>query len=129
MRVLSRKGAPLPPIGIALVAVGLAVLFHWAPRRRQSGWAWLAFGAWVSVAGWTIVTATLAFAFSLSKTFGQTYGSLAGIVALQLWTFLSAIAILYGFAVAARLEAVPARVPEAHDLSKDEMTVAEPVSA
>ena len=115
------------PLGIALVAAGLAVLFNWAPRRRQPGWPWLAFGAWVSVAGWTLVTAALALVFNVSKTFGQTYGSLAGLVALQLWTFFSALAILYGVAVAAQLEAVRAGVPEAQDLSKDEMTVAEPV--
>ena len=116
------------PLGIALVAAGLAALFNWSPRRRQPGWPWLAFGAWVSVAGWTLVTAVLALVFNVSKTFGQTYGSLAGLVALQLWTFFSALAILYGVAVAAQLEAVRAGVPEAQDLSKDEMTVAEPVS-
>ena len=116
------------PLGIALVAAGLAVLFSWAPRRRQPGWPWLAFGAWVSVAGWTLVTAALALVFNLSKTFGETYGSLAGLVALQHWTFFSALAILYGVAVAAQLEAVRAGVPEAQDLSKDEMTMAEPVS-
>jgi YihY family inner membrane protein len=116
------------PVAIALVATGLAVLFKWAPRRRQPGWAWLAFGAGVSVVGWTLVTVALAIVFDVSKTFGQTYGSLAGVVALQLWTFFSALAILYGVAVAAQLEAVRAGVPEAQDLSKDEMTVAEPVS-
>lgn len=116
------------PIGIALLAAGLAVLFRWAPRRRQPGWAWLAFGAGVSVVGWTLVTAALALVFNVSKTFGQTYGSLAGLVALQLWTFFSALAILYGVAVAAQLEAVRSGVPVAQDLSKDEMTVGEPVS-
>jgi YihY family inner membrane protein len=117
------------PIGIALVAAALAVLFHWAPRRRQPGWAWLAFGAWVSVAGWTVVTATLALVFGLSKTFGQTYGPLAGLVALQLWTFFSSLAILFGVAVAAQLEAVRAGVPAAQDLSKDETSAPELVSA
>lgn len=116
------------PIGIGLAAAGLAVLFRWAPRRRQPGWPWLAFGAAVSVAGWTLVTGALALFFNVSKTFGETYGSLAGLVALQLWTFFSSLAILYGVAVAAQLEAVRAGVPEAQDLSKDEMTVAEPLS-
>ncbi len=116
------------PLGVALAAAGLAALFRWAPKRRQPGWAWLAFGAGVSLAGWTLVTGALALFFNVSKTFGETYGSLAGLVALQLWTFFSALAILYGVAVAAQLEAVRAGVPEAQDLSKDEMTVAEPVS-
>ena len=133
-RGLVDEGAAVPPgwsfagrSGSRCVAAGLAVLFRWAPRRRQPGWPWLAFGAWVSVAGWTLVTAALALVFNVSKTFGQTYGSLAGLVALQLWTFFSALAILYGVAVAAQLEAVRAGVPEAQDLSKDELSVAEPV--
>jgi YihY family inner membrane protein len=108
------------PIGIALVAAGLAVLFRWAPRRRQPGWAWLSFGAGIAVAAWTLTTGALALVFNISETFGQTYGSLAGLVALQLWTFFSALAILFGVAVAAQLEAVRAGVPEAQDLSKDE---------
>jgi YihY family inner membrane protein len=116
------------PIGIGLLAAGLAVLFRWAPRRRQPGWTWLAFGAGVSVVGWTLVTVVLAFVFNVSKTFGETYGSLAGLVALQLWTFFSALAILYGVAVAAQLEAVRAGVPQAQDLAKDEITLADPVS-
>ena len=44
------------PVGIGLVAAGLAVLFRWAPKRRQPGWAWLAFGAGVGVAAWTLTT-------------------------------------------------------------------------
>lgn len=106
------------PVGIALVGIGLAVLFRWAPRRRQPGWAWLAFGAGVAVSTWTLCTVALAIAFGLSSTFGRTYGPLAGIVALQLWTFFSALAILYGVAVAAQLEAVRAGVP-AQDSAKD----------
>ena len=75
-----------------------------------------------------LTTIVLAVVFNFSKTFGQTYGSLAGLVALQLWTVFSALAILYGAAIAAQLEAVRAGVPAAQDLSKDEMSGAELVS-
>ena len=108
------------PIGIALVGAGLALLFKWSPRRRQPSWPWLAFGAGVSVAAWTFCTVALTLAFGVSSTFGRTYGPLAGIVALQLWTFFSALAILYGVAVAAQLEAVRAGVPAAQDPAKGE---------
>jgi uncharacterized BrkB/YihY/UPF0761 family membrane protein len=49
--------------------------------------------------------------FVISSTFGQTYGPLAGFVALMLWTLVSSIALLYGVAIAAQLEAVRAGVP------------------
>jgi uncharacterized BrkB/YihY/UPF0761 family membrane protein len=49
--------------------------------------------------------------FRFSTSFGDTYGPLAGIVALQLWSMLSCMGILFGGAVAAQLEAVRAGVP------------------
>lgn len=96
------------PLGLVVAAAAMAALLRLAPRRRQPGRTWLAFAASVCVTGWTVVTLALGLAFHLSSQFGQTYGPLAGLVALQLWTLLSAIAILFGAAVAAQLEAVRA---------------------
>ena len=98
------------PLAIALAAAGLGALFRYAPHRSQPAWSWLAFGSGVAVALWTIATLLLALAFRLSSNFGDTYGPLAGIVALQIWTLLSAITIVYGGAVIAQLEAVRAGV-------------------
>ena len=99
------------PLGLLVAAAAIGALLHFAPYRRQPGRAWLAFAALVCVAGWSLVTLALGLAFGLSSTFGDTYGPLAGLVALQLWTFLSAASIFYGAAVAAQLEAVRAGVP------------------
>jgi uncharacterized BrkB/YihY/UPF0761 family membrane protein len=52
------------------------------------------------------VTIIFGLAFHVSSSFGDVYGSLAGVVTLQLWTFFSAVAIFFGAAVAAQLEAV-----------------------
>ncbi len=99
------------PLAIALLATGLAILFRWSPNRRQPGHTWLAFGSGVAVLLWSVATLGLAVAFRISSSFGDTYGPLAGIVALQIWTFVSALSIFYGAAVAAQLEAVRAGVP------------------
>ena len=64
--------------------------------------------------------AGLGLFFALSKSFGETYGPLAGIVALLLWALLSAVALLFGGAVAAQLEAVRAGVREPQDAEKVE---------
>jgi YihY family inner membrane protein len=118
------------PVAIVLAGIGLAALFRWSPARRQPGWAWLAFGATVSVVAWTLTTGALALAFAYAKTFGETYGSLAGLVALQMWTFFSALAILFGVAVAAQLEAVRAGPAYARAAPPQEAaTVSGPVSA
>ncbi len=99
------------PLGLALATVAFGAILRFAPARRQPGGAWLAFAALICVIGWAAVTLALGAMFTLSSTFGQTYGALAGIVALQLWTMLSSFAIFFGASVAAQLEAVRAGVP------------------
>ena len=94
------------PLGLGATAAAMALLFRSAPFRRQPRFAWLAFGSTVTVALWALVTVALGLIVRSSSAFGRTYGPLAGIVALMIWTLLSAIAVLYGGAIAAQLEAV-----------------------
>jgi YihY family inner membrane protein len=108
------------PVAIVLATLAMTMLFRWSPSRRQPALSWLAFGSVVAAFGWMVVTAGLGEFFSLSKSFGQTYGPLAGIVALLVWSLLSAVAVLYGGAVAAQLEAVRAGVREPQDQEKVE---------
>jgi YihY family inner membrane protein len=99
------------PIALIVATLALTAMLRWSPHRRQPAWSWLGFGAALCVGGWVLVTVLLGAALSLSSSFGETYGPLAGIVALQFWTLLSAIAIFFGAAVAAQLEAVRAGAP------------------
>ncbi|HEV3187234.1 MAG TPA: YihY/virulence factor BrkB family protein [Acidimicrobiales bacterium] len=106
------------PLGVGLLAVAVTVLFRWSPRRKQPRLSWLAFGSGISVLLWGVATALLGLFFSTSSSFGSTYGPLAGVVALLLWCLLSSIALFYGAAVAAQLEAVRSGVPEPQDAEK-----------
>lgn len=106
------------PLGVALVAVGVTLLLRWSPRRRQPAMSWLAFGATIAVLVWVVVTLALALFFHLSSGFGQTYGPLAGMIGLLLWALLTSMAVLFGAAVAAQLEAVRAGAPAPQDVKK-----------
>lgn len=108
------------PLALVATMAAMALLFRLAPNRRQPAWSWLAFGATVSVAGWFVVTVALAGFFRLGTSFGDTYGPLAGLVALLLWAFLSSVAVLLGAAVAAQLEAVRAGASQPEDATKNE---------
>lgn len=99
------------PLALILLVGATACIFRWSPRRHQPSWSWLMLGALLSVTLVLIVTIALGAIFGLSSSLGQTYGPLAGFVALLLWTVLTSIALLYGVAVAAQLEAVRAGVP------------------
>jgi YihY family inner membrane protein len=114
------------PTAIVLAMLAITVLFRCSPRRRQPSLSWLAFGAAVATFGWLIVTAGFAVFFAATRSFGQTYGPLAGIVALLLWSLCSAVAVLFGGAVAAQLEAVRAGVRKPQDPEKVEHSEPEP---
>lgn len=96
------------PIGLALLVLTVAVLLDHAPRRRQPALSWLALGAGIAVVLRAVATVGLALYVSLSGSFGSVYGPLAGIFALLVWALLSSIALFYGTAVCAQLEAIRA---------------------
>ena len=100
------------PLGAALVAAAVAMLFEIAPNRHQPEPSWLALGSTLAVVLWFAFTGLLAFYLSESKEFGETYGPLAGIIGLMLWSFVSALALFLGLAVAAQLEAERAGVTD-----------------
>jgi YihY family inner membrane protein len=106
------------PLAIVALTLALTLLFRRCPRRNQPALSWLAFGSTLSVALWFAATLALGVFFHYSSSFGETYGPLAGIVALQLWALLSAIVVLFGATVSAQLEAVRAGATEPQDVTK-----------
>jgi len=99
------------PVGVLLLVFTIAVIFDHSPRRRQPQLSWLALGSGVAVLLAVVATGLLA-AYVHQSPFGDVYGPLAGIFALLLWSLLSAIALFYGVAVCAQLEAVRSGHPE-----------------
>jgi YihY family inner membrane protein len=108
------------PMGVVLAMFAITLLFKLSPRRHQPSLSWLLFGAAVATLGWLLVTVVLGIFFTASRSFGETYGPLAGIVALLLWSLCSAIAVLFGGAIAAQLEAERAGVMAPQDPQKVE---------
>ncbi len=99
-------------VGLIILPVAIAALYRAAPNRRQPAVAWLTSGSTVGVVLWFLVSWLLALYLNASTTFGQTYGPLAGVIGFMMWAQLSSIALLYGLAVAAELEADRAGVDE-----------------
>jgi YihY family inner membrane protein len=117
------------PLGLVVLTVAMTLLLRLSPRRRQPRLSWLAFAAVVAVGLWALFTAGLGLFFSWSSSFGDTYGPLAGMIALLLWALLSAVAILLGGAIAAQLEAVRVGASEPQDPEKVAHSEPEPALA
>jgi YihY family inner membrane protein len=99
------------PVSAVLVVCAVAAIFRFAPRRRQPAFSWLLFGAVLATVLWWGISALLAMYVRDSAAFGATYGALTGIMALLLWASATGVALFYGIAFAAQLEARRVGVP------------------
>lgn len=89
------------PLGVAVAAVGIYLIFRTAPRERIGSSPALAAGAAAAVVLWFLFSLALALYFSLSSNVA--YGPLLAVIALLLWSSLSSLALHLGLAVAAEL--------------------------
>jgi membrane protein len=81
---------------LALVILLLSAYYSFGPNRERSRMRWVSPGAVVAAVGW--LAASAAFSFYLDN-FGhesRSYGALAGVAALLLWLYLTALAVLLG---------------------------------
>jgi YihY family inner membrane protein len=100
------------PLGLLLTWASYTLLLAHAPRRRQPTYPWLAAGGAIAIVLWLVATALLAVYVAKTGTFRSTYGPLTSVLALLIWANLTAIALLFGVAFCAQIEAVRAGIPE-----------------
>jgi YihY family inner membrane protein len=93
------------PVSLGLTVVTVSLLFRYAPHRRQPGLSWLMVGAVLATVLWWLVSLLLGAYAAQSDEFGATYGPLTGVMALLLWADLTGIALFFGIAFTAQLEA------------------------
>jgi hypothetical protein len=94
------------PVLVLVAVTGLATLYHVAPPVRP-GWRACLPGAGLALALWLL--ASLALRQVVGGGLGRTgvYGPLAAPVALLVWLYLLALAVLVGAALNATLAALP----------------------
>ena len=103
-------------VGIASAAVGIYLLFQWAPERPLGRRGAVVAGAVVTLVLWVLFTVALAVWFSASSS-AQTYGPLVSVVALLLWAGATSLALHLGMALTAELTArSPAKAKAAGDV-------------
>jgi membrane protein len=84
---------------VAAVVVVLAVLYRWAPDRPTPSGRLITWGTVTAVVMWA--AGSLAFSVYVGNfgRYNATYGSIAAVVVLMLWLYLSAFAVLVGAVV------------------------------
>ncbi len=90
---------------LALLAVaGLGLLYRYAPNRQAAKVRWVTWGAITATALWLIGSGLFSLYISNFSNYGATYGTVAGIIILLLWLFLSSFALLLGAEINAEME-------------------------
>jgi membrane protein len=111
-RALEDAAGPVRAVGYvllwsALAALGttvLALLYRFAPDRRQPRWRWASWGAVLAALLWVAVSAAFLVYVQRLGTYEVTYGSLAGVAISMLWVFLTVFLVVLGALVNAELE-------------------------
>jgi membrane protein len=88
---------------ILLVAAAVAALYRFAPRRRHGGWEWSIKVATVVAIAWAALTAGFSVYVRSFADLTATYGTLAGVIVVMLWFYLTGLLILAGAAIAAEM--------------------------
>lgn len=92
------------PLLVIALLVALAVVYRFAPDRKDPQWTWLSWGSAVAMVIWLLASVGFAVYVENFGSFGETYGPIAGVIVLMLWLFLTAFAILLGAELNAEME-------------------------
>lgn len=94
------------PILVVIISIFLAVIYRYAPDRREPRWSWVSWGAVAATIIWLIGT-VLFFVYAQNfGNFNKSYGTFASIIILMTWFNLSSLIILVGAQVNNKLEEV-----------------------
>ena len=80
-----------------VMVVGIGLLYRFSTEEQPR--AWLGFvtaGSVVATIGWLIVSALFSVYTANFASYAKTYGSLASIVVLLIWIWLSSLLVLIG---------------------------------
>jgi len=107
---------PLGPLGtvlaqvlrwallLALIIVGLAVLYRVAPDRNPPKFRWVSVGSVLAALLWLLGSVGFSLYINYFGNYNKTYGALAGVIVLLLWFFLTSYIVLLGAEINAQSE-------------------------
>jgi membrane protein len=84
------------PVLVVTAILALAVVYRFAPCRREARWRWVSWGAVAATVVWLAVSWAFSFYVANFASYNETYGALGGVVVLLLWLWLSTLAVLFG---------------------------------
>ncbi|MBU2886696.1 YihY/virulence factor BrkB family protein [Gilvimarinus agarilyticus] len=87
-----------------ILLISLAIIYRYAPSRPTPQWRWVTPGAVVAICLWLLASSAFSYYVSHFNSYNKTYGSLAAVVILQMWTFVSSYIVLLGAEINSEME-------------------------
>ncbi|MDQ4081901.1 MAG: YihY/virulence factor BrkB family protein [Actinomycetota bacterium] len=95
--------AQWPILVLALLLVFAAILLL-APNVEHPRWQFVTLGSVVATVLWLVVSGLFAVYVSMFGSYNKTWGSLAAVIVMLTWLWLSALALLFGAEINAEAE-------------------------
>jgi membrane protein len=92
------------PLLIAGLMVAFAGLMYFGPNVKHPRWIFLSFGAVFAIVVWLAASAAFAFYVAKFGSYNKAWGSLAAVVIMLTWLWLSGVALLLGAEINAEIE-------------------------
>jgi membrane protein len=92
------------PALVALFITMIALLYYASPNVKLRGFKWVTPGSLVALVAWAVASAGFAFYVANFSSYNKTYGTLAGLVVLLIWMWITNMAILFGHQLNAERE-------------------------
>ncbi len=88
----------------ALFLLMIALIYYASPNVRQRGFTWITPGGLVALVVWLVASGAFGLYVSQFGSYNKTYGSMAGVVVLLIWMWITNLAILFGHELNAERE-------------------------
>lgn len=92
------------PLLAGLFILGLTMSYKYAPNRTDPEIKWISLGSMIATVVWLLLSYGFSAYVQNFGSYDETYGSLAAVVILLLWLFLTAMTILLGAEINAQTE-------------------------
>jgi membrane protein len=104
-------------LAFAFVSLVFSFTYYYCPDVDGKHWEWLTPGAAIGILMWVLASAALRIYLHYFNSYTATYGSLGGVIVLQLWFYVTGIMLLLGAEInlAIEDEVQEQRLPEARN--------------
>jgi membrane protein len=92
------------PILIGGLLLAFAVIYYLGPNVEHPKWHFLTFGSVFAVVIWLVASGAFAFYASRFGSYNKAWGSLAAVVVMLTWLWISSVALLLGAEINAEAE-------------------------